>query len=204
MRFLRVLFREYAIPLGAALLSRANVCLRFLVGLFLRSAALPRITEARIRVDPFDLPSFRWFRGSVVAANNGHRRCLITYLRVQDEKRQFQINNVAEKSEMDMTLWIKGRIRSLLPSPVEAGDSRTLFFGGIHEVETLDELPETMSLEVSFDCRQEPLRCTLTRNVDVEAYGLYTFGAAKTRESTAGHESRATDSRRKCETAGTK
>jgi len=175
-----------------------------MAGLFLRSAALPRITEGRIRVDPFDLPSFRWFRGSLVIANNGCRRCLVTYLRVQDEKRQFQINNVAEKSEMDMTSWIKGRIRSLLPSPVEAGESKTFFFGGIHEVEEFDGLPETMSLEVSFDCRQEPLRCTLTRNADVEPYGLYIFGSAKTRESTSGHESRAANSRHKCETAGTK
>jgi len=47
---------------------------------------------------------------------------------------------------MDMTSWIKGRIKSLLPSPVEAGESRTLFFGGLHEVETFDELPGTLSL----------------------------------------------------------
>jgi len=204
MRFVRSFFCEYLVPSGIALLSKANVCVRFLAGLFLRSAALPRITEARIRVDPFDLPSFRWFRGSLVVANNGHRRCLVTYLRVQDEKRQFQINNVAEKSEMDMTLWIKGHIRSLLPSPIDAGESRTLFFGGIHEVESLDELPETLSLEVSFDCRQEPLQCTLTRNADVEPYGLYIFGSARTRENAADRKSRAANSRRKCETAGTK
>ncbi|MFH1717123.1 MAG: hypothetical protein ABIF19_07215, partial [Planctomycetota bacterium] len=164
MQSLRALFCKYVIPLGIALSGGANVCVRLLAGWFLRSAALPRITEARIRVDPFDLPSFRWFRGSLIAVNNGRRKCLVTYLRVRDEKLGFQINNVAEQSEMDMTLWIKGRIKSLLPSPVEAGESITLFFGGLHEVETLDELPESLSLEVSFDCRQEPLRCTLTRN----------------------------------------
>jgi len=204
MRFLQVLFREYVIPFSIALLSRANVCVRFIAGLFLRSSALPRITEARIRVDPFDLPSFRWFRGSLVAANSGHRRCLVTYLRVQEEKRQFQINNVAEKSEMDMTLWIKGHIRSLLPSPVEAGESRTFFFGGLHEVETLDELPESLSIEVSFDCRQEPLRCTLTRNAEVEDYGLYTFGSVKTRETARSQTSTEANRRRPCGTSATK
>jgi len=128
----------------------------------------------------------------------------VTYLRVRDEKRQFQINNVAEKSEMDMTLWIKGRIRSLLPSPVEAGETRTLFFGGLHEVETLEELPESLSLEVSFDCRQEPLQCTLTRNAEVDAYGLYTFGSVKTRETATAQTSTEAKRRRPCGTSSTK
>jgi len=204
MQSLRALFSDYVIPLGITLWARANVCVRIMAGWVLRSAALPRITEARIRVDPFDLASFRWFRGSLVAANNGHRRCLVTYLRVRDEKRQFQINNVAEKSEMDMTLWIKGRIRSLLPSPVEAGETKTLFFGGLHEVEALEELPETLSLEVSFDCTQEPLRCTLTRSSEVEDYGLYTFGSAKTRETARSQTSTEAKRRRPCGASSTK
>lgn len=200
MKFLKALFCEYIKPLGIALRERVNFCVKFLAGWFFRSAALPSIIEARIRVDPFDLSSFRWFRGSLIAVNNGCRRCLITYLSVRNEKRKFQINDVADKSEMDMTLWIKGRIRSLLPSPVEAGESRTFFFGGLHEVETLEDLPQTLSLEVSFDCMQEPLRCTLTRNTEVDSYGLYTFGSAKIRETVRDQKSTKAKSRRVCET----
>ena len=203
MQFLNDLFREYLKPLGMALWAKVNVCLSVLAKWFLESTAVPDITEARIRVDPFDLPSFRWFRGSLIASNNGARRCIVTYLRVRNDKRQFQINTVAEQSEMDMTLWIKGRIKSILPSPVEAGESRTFFFGGIHEVERLEDLPETLWLEVSFDCRKEPIRCKLTLNSQVDSYGLYTFGNSKTRETKEDKKSTKANGRRICRTTDT-
>ncbi len=203
MKYLEALFCEYIKPLGIALRTRANFCIRFLAGLLLRSGALPGITEARIRVDPFDLSSFRWFRGSLIVANNGSRRCVVTYLRVRNRKLQFQINTVTDQSEMDMTLWIKGRIKSLLPLSVEAGESKTIFFGGLHDVETLEDMPETLLLEVSFDSRKEPLQCKLTHNSDVHNYGLYTFGTARTRETGEDRQSPAANGRRPCKTTGT-
>lgn len=161
----------------------AAVALVLFIRCLLQAAPRPTITEARIRVDSQDLPSFRRFRGSLIAANSGGKQCHMTTVQVLHENLRFQISDIADQPKTDLSLRGKGTIGIQLPSSIKNGREKTIFFLGSHNVETYEALPESLSLEVCFDCRKEPLRYNLVRKYEVKAYGLYLFGATKTRET---------------------
>ena len=186
MESLLAFLGEYAILLAVVLAAGATVCVVLLARRFLQPCAQPSITEARIRIDPCDLPSFRWFRGSAVAVNNGRKRCHLTALYVLHEHLKFQISDITGRSKTDLTLQDKGPTGDRLPLSIKGNRRKTIFFRGLHEVETLEALPESLSLEVAFDCREGPLRYSLPRKSEIKVYGLYLFESTKIRETLTG------------------
>jgi hypothetical protein len=136
----------------------------------LRSKAEPDITYAHIKVEPCDLPSFRYIQGGFMATNSGHKPCNIMRVHMPDESLNFQISDISDEIRDEITLQNKGKIGMQLPLSIGGNKTKRIFFIGSHKIETLDELPENLSLEVTFDCRKEPFIHRLHRESGTKNY----------------------------------
>ncbi len=180
---LRVPASQYATLLIIVLAPASIVGVALLTKWLLRVGPRPMITEARIRVDPFDLPSGRRFRGSLVVANSGGKRCRLTAVQLLHQNMRFQISDIAAQVKVEMTRQYSGAVRIQLPSVIKAGRQETICFRGLHEVESFEALPESVVLEVAFNCEKKPIQYSLVHRLEVRTYGLYLFGSAKIREA---------------------
>ncbi|MHC4426538.1 MAG: hypothetical protein ACYSYV_10625 [Planctomycetota bacterium] len=139
----------------------------------LRTKAKPGITDAQARIDPGDLPSFRFLKGSFVAVNSGGKHCELMRVRLPHEDFNFEISDITDERTEDIAPHEKDKIGEQLPLSVNRNKTTRVFFFGLHDVETLEELPETLSLELAFDCRKEPLLYNMVRDSDTNKYALY-------------------------------
>ena len=164
------LLKQHAIPITAIWAAAAAIYIILLMKKLFRSKAEPDITFTQIKVEPFDLPSYRFIQGSFVAVNSGHKPCNVMRVQVLHESLNFEISDVFDEIREETTLRDRGKIGIQLPLQINGNKTKRIFFIGSHKIETLEELPEELSLEVTFDCRKEPLVHHMTRKSGTKQY----------------------------------
>lgn len=164
------LLKQYAIPIAAIWAAAAAIYIIFKIKKLFRSKAEPDITYTQIMVEPFDLPSYRFIQGSFVAVNSGHKPCNVMRVQVLHESLNFEISDVFDEIREENTLRDRGKIGLQLPLQINGNKTKKVFFIGSHKIETLEELPEELSLEVTFDCREEPIVHHMTRESGTKKY----------------------------------
>lgn len=166
------ILKEHAILLTAIWAAAATGCVIFLIKRLLPKAQ-PGITEVQVRIDPCDLHSFRFFKGNFIAVNSGCKRCNLTDVQLQHESLNFETNYIIDERRRDLTTQHKVVTGEQLPLPINKNKKKNIFFTGSHEIETIEGLPQTLSLEVTFDCRKEPLIYSLVRKLNSKKYVLH-------------------------------
>jgi hypothetical protein len=164
------LLRQYAIPLTTIWTAVATIYIIFKIKKLFRSKAEPDITYAQIKIEPFDLPSYRYIQGSFIAANSGHKPCNVMRVQVLYESLNFEISDIYDETREENPLRDRGKIGKQLPLQINGNKTKRIFFIGSHKIETLEELPEELSVEVTFDCRKEPLIHHMVRESGTKTY----------------------------------
>lgn len=164
------LLKQHATLLATIWAAGAAIYIIILIKRLFRSKAEPDVTYAQIKVEPCDLPSFRYIQGSFVAANSGHKPCSVMGVQVLHESLNFDISDITDEIREQNTLQDRGKIGKQLPLQINGNKTKKIFFIGSHKIETLEELPEELSLEVTFDCRKEPLIHHMTRETAAKTY----------------------------------
>jgi hypothetical protein len=164
------LLKQHAIPIAAIWAAVAAIYIIFKIKKLFRSKAEPDITYAQIKIEPFDLPSFRFIQGSFIAVNSGHQPCNVLRVRVLHESLNFEITDISDEIRDQINPREKGKIGIQLPLQINGNKTSKIFFIGSHKIETLEKLPENLSLEVTFDCRKEPFVHLMTREADKKTY----------------------------------
>ncbi len=164
------LLKQYAIPITAIWAAVATIYIIFKIKKLFRSKAEPDITYVQIKVEPFDLPSYRYIQGSFVAVNSGHKPCTVMNVQVLHESLNFDISDISDEIREENPLRDRGKIGKQLPLQINGNKTKRIFFIGSHKIETLEELPEELSLEVTFDCRKEPLIHHMARESGKKTY----------------------------------
>lgn len=162
--------RKNAIPITAIWVAVAAIYIILLIKKLFRSKAEPDITYAQIKIEPCDLPSFRYIQGSVIAVNSGGIPCNIMRVQVLGENLDFNISDISYEVREEITLQQRGKIGKQLPLSIDGNKTKRIFFIGSHKIETLEELPEELSLEVTFNCRKEPLTYHMKRESGKKTY----------------------------------
>ena len=166
------LLKQYTIPLTTIWSAVVAIYIIFLMKRLLRSKAEPDITYAHIKVEPCDLPSFRYIQGSFLATNSGHKPCNIMRVQVLHENLNFEISDISDEIREEITLRDRNKIGIKLPLSISGNKTKKNFFIGSHKIETLEELPENLSLEVTFDCKKEPFVYHMARESGTKNYVL--------------------------------
>ena len=91
-------------------------------------------------------------------------------VQVLHESLSFEISDVFDEIREETPLRDGGKIGIQLPLQINGNKTKNIFFIGSHKIETLEELPEELSLEVSFDCKKEPRVKHLTRESGTKTY----------------------------------
>jgi hypothetical protein len=169
-KFLWPLLRQHAIPIAAIWAAVAAIYIIFKIKKIFRTKAKPDITYAQIKIEPFDLPSYRFIQGSFIAVNSGHLPCNVMQVQVLHESMNFEITDISDEIREEINMRDKGKVGIQLPMEIKGNKTRKIFFIGSHKIETLEELPEKLSLEVTFDCRKEPFVHLMTRESDTKTY----------------------------------
>jgi hypothetical protein len=164
------LLKQHVMPLTAIFLAAIAIYIVLLIKRLFRPKAEPDITYARIKLEPCDLPSFRYMQGSFVVVNSGRTPCNITRVAVLHENPDFQISDISDEAREEITLQDRGKIGVKLPLAIRGNRTKRVFFFGSHKLETLEELPENLSLEVTFNCRKEPFVHRLHRESVTKDY----------------------------------
>jgi len=164
------LVKQHAIPIIAIWAAAAAIYIILLMKKQFRSKAEPDITYAQIKIEPFDLPSYRYIQGNFVAVNSGRTPCNLMSVQVMHESLDFEISDIYDEIREDNALRDRGKIGKQLPLQIIGNKTKKIFFIGSHKIETLEELPEELSLEVTFDCREEPLIHHMTREAGKKTY----------------------------------
>jgi hypothetical protein len=94
-------------------------------------------------------------------------------LRVLHESLKFEISYIVDERRGDIAAHDKDTTSEQLPLLINRNKKKKIFFAGIHEVVTFEELPETLSLEVTFDCRKEPFLYSMVRKLNSKKYVLH-------------------------------
>jgi hypothetical protein len=89
------------------------------------------------------------------------------------ESLNFETNYVIDESKRDLTGQDQSKIDEQFPLPINKNKKKRFFFTGSHEVETLEKLPQTLSLQVTFDCRKKPLLYSMEREFNTKKYVLH-------------------------------
>jgi len=164
------LLKQHAIPITAIWAAAAAIYIILLMKRLFRSKAEPDVTYAQVKVEPCDLPSFRYIQGSFLAVNSGRKPCNVMRVQVLHESLNFEISDISDEIREEVTLRDRGKIGKQLPLQINGNKTKRIFFIGSHKIETLEELPEKLSLEVTFDCRKEPLVNHMTRESGTKTY----------------------------------
>lgn len=164
------LLNQYVIPLTIICLAVVAIYIILLTRRLFLTKAEPDITHAHIKVEPCDLPSFRYIQGSFIAVNSGHKPYNITRIQIQHESLNFEISDICDEIREEITLQDKTKIGLKLPLVVNGNKTKRVLFFGSHKIETLEELPDKLSLEVTFDCRKEPFVHQLQRESNSKNY----------------------------------
>ncbi len=165
-----LLLKQHAIPITAIWAAAAAIYIIFKIKRLFRSKAEPDITYAQIKIEPFDLPSYRFIQGSFVAVNSGNKPCNVMRVQVLHESLNFEISDISDETREENPLRDRGKIGIKLPLSINGNKTKRIFFFGSHKIENLEELPEKLSLEVTFDCRKEPLVRHIARKSGTKQY----------------------------------
>jgi hypothetical protein len=166
------LLKQHVIPLTIICLAVVAIYVILLMRKLFQSKAEPDITYAHIKVEPCDLPSFRYIQGSFVAVNSGHKPCKIMRIQVLHESLNFELSDISDEIREEITLQERGKIGLKLPLVIYGNKTKRFSFFGSHKIETLEELPDNLSLEVTFDCRKDPFVHRLNRESVTKNYTL--------------------------------
>ena len=164
------LLKQYALPITAIWAAVAAIYLIFKTKKLFRSKAEPDITYAQIKIEPFDLPSYRFIQGSFLAVNSGHKPCNVMRVQVLHESLEFEISDIYDEAREDNPLRDRGKIGKQFPLQINGNKTKRIVFIGSHKIETLEELPQELSLEVTFDCRKESSVHRLMRETGTKQY----------------------------------
>ena len=164
------LLKQHVIPITAIWVAVAAIYIIFKIKKLFRSKAETDITYAQIKIEPFDLPSYRYIQGSFLAVNSGHQPCNVTRVQVLHESLNFEISDISDEIREQINPRDKGKIGIKLPFQIKGNKTSKIFFLGSHKIETFEELPEKLSLEVTFDCRKEPVIHRMTRESGTKTY----------------------------------
>jgi hypothetical protein len=166
------LLNQHVIPLIIICLAAVAIYIILLTKRLFRSKAEPDITHAQIKVEPCDLPSFRYIEGSFIAVNSGHKPYNIMRVQIQHESQNFEISDISDEIREEVTQRNKCKTGIKLPILINGNRTKRIFFIGSHKIETLEELPENLSLEVTFDCKKEPFVHRMQRKPSTKNYVL--------------------------------
>jgi hypothetical protein len=164
------LLKQHVIPLTIIFLAAIAIYIVLLMRRLLQSKAEPDITYAHIKVEPCDLPSFRYMQGNFVTVNSGHKPCNLTQVQVLHESLNFEISDISDEIGEELTLQNKGKIGVKLPLVIYGNKTKRISFFGSHKIETIEELPDNLSLEVTFNCRKDPFVHSLHRESGTKNY----------------------------------
>lgn len=164
------LLKQYVIPITVIWAAVAVIYLIFKIKKLFRPKAEPDITYAHIKIEPFDLPSFRYIQGTFVVVNSGRQPCNVMSVKVLHESLDFEISDIFDEIREENPLQDKGKIGLQTPLTIKGNKTKKIFFIGSHKIETLDELPEKLSLEVTIDCTNEPFTNHLTQEAGKKTY----------------------------------
>jgi len=164
------LLKQYAIPLIVIWLAAAAIYIVLLIKRLLRTRAEPDITHAHLKLEPCDLPSFRYIQGNFLVTNSGHKPCSLMRVQLLHESMTFDITDISDEIKEDINFQDRGKTGVKLPITINGNKTRRVFFVGSHKIETLEELPDKLSLELTFDCRQEPVTYHLRRESNTKNY----------------------------------
>ena len=160
---------EHATVLSAVLAALLVLLLILKKKLF---GSVPGIADGQVRIDPCDLPPCRFFTGSIVAMNRGRRRCNLLSVQLLHESLKFEFSDITDRREEELTPPDRGTIGIQLPVSVKAKEEKKIFFFGYHRMATTEELPETLSLKVTFNGRKGTYLYSLARALET-TYCLY-------------------------------
>ena len=124
------LLKQQAIPIAAIWAAAAAIYIIFKIKKLFRSKAEPDITYAQIKIEPFDLPSFRFIQGSFIAVNSGHKPCNVMRVHVLHESLDFEISDISDEIREDINLRDRGKIGIQLPLQVNGNKTSKIFFIG--------------------------------------------------------------------------
>ena len=164
------LLKQHAIPITAFWVAATAIYIIFKIKRLFRSKAEPDVTYAQIKIEPFDLPSFRYIQGSFIVVNSGHQPCNVTSVRILHESLSFEISDITDEIREQINPRDRGKIGIQLPLQINGNKTSKIFIVGSHKIETLEELPEKLSFEVTFDCRKEPFTYHMTREPGTKIY----------------------------------
>jgi hypothetical protein len=91
-------------------------------------------------------------------------------VQVLHESLNFDISDISDEIREENPLRDRSKIGKQLPLQINGNKTKKIFFIGSHKIETLEELPEELSLEVTFDCRKEPLIHHMARESGKKTY----------------------------------
>jgi len=164
------LLKQHAIPITAFWIAAAAIYIIFKIKKLFRSKAEPDVTYAQIKIEPFDLPSFRYIQGSFIVVNSGHQPCNVTRVRLLHKSLNFEISDITDEAREQINPRERSKIGIQLPLQINGNKTKKIFFIGSHKIETFEELPEKLSLEVTFDCRKQPVIHRMTRESGTKTY----------------------------------
>ena len=162
------LLEERAKVLGAIL--AALLILIFILKKTL-SKSRPFIAEGQVRIDPCDLPLCRFFTGTIVGLNRGRKRCHVLNLQLLHERHKFEISDITDRRDKEFTAPERGTIGIRLPVEIKAKAKKNIYFFGYHRIAKIEDLPETLSLKVTFNGRKKAFLYNLVRVLE-ETYCL--------------------------------
>lgn len=165
---LRPLLEEHAKVLGAIL--AALLILIFILKRKL-SKSIPRIVEGQVRIEPCDLPPCRFYTGTIVGLNRGRKRCSLLNLQLLHERHKFEMSDVTDRRDKELTAPERGTIGIRFPVQIKAKTKKSIYFFGYHRIARIEELPETLSLKVTFGGRKKTFLYNFVRVLD-ETYCL--------------------------------
>lgn len=121
--------------------------------------AKPGIADQKIIINLSDHGPYNAFIGSFIAVNGGPKLCSLQGVKVSMAGLTFEVDAIAER--MVLEIQELGRRSGELPMSITGYEQKTVSFRGTHNIRNKEALPQTLNLEVKFNC--ETIRQELTR-----------------------------------------
>lgn len=128
--------------------------------------SMPRIADGQVRVEPCDLPPCRFFTGTIVGSNRGRKNCSLQNLQLLHRHFKFEISDITDRRDKELTAPERGVIGIRLPIKFRAKEEKKIHFFGYHRIAKAEELPDNLSLKVTFNGRKKTLLYSLVRVLD--------------------------------------
>lgn len=131
----------------------------------LRSKAKPSIADTKITVNTSDFGPYNAAAASFVAVNRGSKPCNLRSVQVLATDLTFRVVAVTDERVLQPT--DLGRISGKLPMSIDECKEKTVSFRAEHNIKGRNALPQTLVVEVKFDCKTIRQRLNRVGNTDV-------------------------------------